>query len=57
VGLEGHVEARAYLVRRLATKRLLQDRLEATPVLVYLSKDLAMARVFDRRLESKELEC
>ena len=55
VGVEGHVEARAYLVRRLAKDRLVNDTLEAAPILVYLSEDLATARVFDRKLEGKTL--
>ena len=55
VGVEGHVEARAYLVRRLTKKTMVNDVLEATPILVYLSEDLSTARVFDRSLDDRAL--
>jgi hypothetical protein len=55
VGLEGHVSAKAYVVRRLAQKRVVNDRLEGAPILVYLSSDLATARVLDRVVEGKTL--
>ncbi len=55
VGLEGHVEARAYLVRYLAGKRLINDLLEGAPIVVYLHDDLATARIFDRALDGRTL--
>ena len=44
VGFEGHIQARAYLVRRLARQRLVQDTFEDAPILVYLSADYTTAR-------------
>ncbi len=55
VGLEGHVEARAYLVRRLASKRLLEDVFENAPIVVYLAPDLSTARIYLRTLNDQEL--
>ena len=55
VGLEGHVEARAYLVRRLAGDRLVEDEMEGAPILVYLSDDLATAKVYGRTLGERTL--
>lgn len=55
VGLEGHVHARAYLVRRLAQDRLVEERFEGAPIAVYLSKDLSTARVFDRTVDGRTL--
>ena len=55
VGLEGHVTSRAYLVRRLAQDRLLNDMIEGQPIAVYLSEDLATARVLDRKVEGMTL--
>ena len=50
LGIEGHVEARAYLVRRLAKERLVEETFEGAPIAVYLSEDLATAKVFDRNV-------
>lgn len=55
VGVEGHVEARAYPIRRLAARRLVHDELETTKILVYLNDDLASARIFDRNVGGKAL--
>jgi hypothetical protein len=55
VGLEGHVHARAYLVRRLARDRLVEERFEGAPIAVYLSEDLSTARVFERTVEGRAL--
>jgi hypothetical protein len=55
VGLEGHVEARAYLLRRLAKARLVEDSLEGSPIMVYLSEDLATARVYRRTVGERAL--
>ena len=57
LGVEGHVEARAYLARRLARQgRLVHDQLEGEPIAVFLSEDLATARVFSLRIEEQSLE-
>lgn len=56
IGVEGHVEARAYLARRLLeTGRLVHDELEKAPILVVLAEDQATGRVYDRRVEDREL--
>ena len=55
IGLEGHITSRAYLVRRLAKERILNDTLEGQPIAVYLSEDLATAQVLDRKVEDKTL--
>lgn len=55
VGFEGHIQARAYLVRRLAKQRLVQDTFEDAPILVYLSADYTTARVFSRVVDGKTL--
>ena len=55
VGLEGHVYARAYLVRRLAGERLVEEQFEGAPIAVYLSKDLSTARVFERTVDGRTL--
>ncbi len=53
VGVEGHVAARAYPVRRLARERVVNDTLEKQPIVVFLSEDLATARVLDRSIDEK----
>jgi hypothetical protein len=56
VGLEGHVEARAYLVRRLARDgRIQHDELEGKPILVYLGNDLATAKAYRRTVDGRVL--
>ena len=55
VGLEGHVYARAYLVRRLAGERLVEEQFEGAPIAVSLSKDLSTARVFERTVDGRTL--
>ena len=55
VGLEGHLEARAYLLRRLADKRFVEERFEGAPIAVYLSKDLSTARVYERQVDGRAL--
>ena len=55
VGLEGHVHARAYLVRRLAEDRLVEEQFEGAPIAVYLSEDLSTARVFERTVDGRTL--
>jgi hypothetical protein len=56
LGLEGHAQARAYLLRRLAQQRLVQDTFEDAPILVYLSADLSTVRVFNREVEGQTLQ-
>ena len=51
VGIVGHVDARAYLVRRLAKERLVEEQFEGSPIAIYLSEDYATAKVFDRILD------
>ena len=55
LGVEASVEARAYLLRRLAKNRLRNDELEQQPILVYLSEDLATARVLERKADGQTL--
>ena len=56
LGVEGHVAARAYLVRRLARAgRLAHDDLEEAPIVVLLAEDLATGRVYDRRVNEQVL--
>ena len=56
IGVEGHVEARAYLARRLVkTGRLVHDDIEQAPILIVLAEDQATGRVFDRRVNEREL--
>jgi len=55
VGLEGHVDARAYLVRALADRRVLNDRFENAPILLWISEDLSTARVLDRSVDGRTL--
>lgn len=54
-GLEGHVEARAYLLRSLANERLVEETFEGAPILVYVSEDLATARVYERKIDDRVL--
>lgn len=55
IGLEGHVHAVVYPVKRLARTRLLNEHFEGLATLVYLSEDLATARVLDREIDGREL--
>ncbi len=56
IGVEGHIEARAYLGRRLLQAgRLVHDDLEQAPILIVLAEDQATGRVYDRRVEEREL--
>lgn len=56
LGVEGHIEARAYLVRRLARSgRMVHDDLEKAPIVVFLAEDLATGRIYDRRVEGQVL--
>lgn len=56
IGVEGHVEARAYLARRLVeADRLVHDELEEAPILVVLAEDHATGRVYDRRVGERTL--
>ena len=55
VGLEGHVLARAYLLRRLAGDRLVQERFEGASIVVYLSDDLTTTKVWLAKVDDREL--
>ncbi len=55
IGVEGHIEAKAYLLRYLAKKRVLNDALETHPIVVFLGEDLATVRVLDRVVGGKTL--
>lgn len=55
IGVEGHVSARAYPVRRLATRRVVNDMLEGAPIVVFLFEDFATVRVLQRKVEGREL--
>ena len=46
VGVEGHVDARAYPARVLVSERVINDTLEGAGIVVFLSQDSATARVF-----------
>jgi len=53
VGLEGHVDARAYLLRRLADQRFVEEWFEGAPIAVYLNKDFSTARTYDRQVDGR----
>ncbi len=53
LGVEGHIEAKAFLFRHLAKTRVLNDVLEGHPILAFLSEDLATTRVLDRSVDGK----
>jgi len=55
LGVEGHVQAKAYLLRRLAKNRVRNDKLEDAPILVFLSEDHATSRVYPRTVDGREL--
>ncbi|MCP5118042.1 MAG: DUF3179 domain-containing protein, partial [bacterium] len=55
LGVEGHVEARAYALWRLAKERVRNDMLEGKPVVVYLGQDLATARIYVRSVDDRAL--
>lgn len=56
VGLEGHINARAYLWRELAKDRLVQERFEKQPILMFLSEDLTTAKAFVRTVAFIDLD-
>ncbi|MBT7914017.1 DUF3179 domain-containing protein [Candidatus Bathyarchaeota archaeon] len=55
VGFEGHIQAKVYLVRRLAQQRLVHDTFEGVPILVYLSADYSTVRIFTRVVDEHTL--
>ena len=55
IGFEGHVEARAYLVRKLAQQRIVHDTFEGASIFVYLSPDYTTARVFSQAVDGDTL--
>ncbi len=55
LGVKGHVQAKAYLLRRLAKNRVRNDELEGKPILVFLSEDHATSRIYPREIDGKTL--
>ena len=55
VGIEGRQAARAWLVRRLAGPRVVNDAIEDAPLVVLLAGDDVTVRVFSRRLGDRTL--
>ncbi len=55
IGVEGHMEARAYPAGRLSATRVVNDRLESAPIVVWLSQDSATARIFQRTVDGRSL--
>jgi hypothetical protein len=55
VGAEGPRGARAWLLRRLATLRVVNDELDGEPLAVLLAADMVTARVVSRRVGGRTL--
>lgn len=55
LAVEGHIDAKAYPLKRLAGERAINDSLEEVPLLVALSRDLSTAKIYDRRLDGRTL--
>ena len=55
VAVEGPRTARAYLLRRLAAQRLVNDVLDGRPLLVFLAPDAVTTRVWSRSLGPRSL--
>lgn len=55
IGIEGHMQARAYPAYRLARSRVVNDALESADILVWLSEDLATSRIFRREVGDRVL--
>jgi hypothetical protein len=55
VAVEGARTARAYLLRRLAAKRLVNDVLDGRPLLVFLGPDAVTTRVWSRAVGPRTL--
>lgn len=55
VGVEGSSSARAYLLRRLASERVVNDAIDGRPILVFLAEDAVTPRVFRRSVGERTL--
>jgi hypothetical protein len=55
VGVEGDGTARAWLVRRFAADRVVNDAVDETPVVVFLLRDRTTVRVLRREVEGRVL--
>ncbi len=55
LGVEGHVQAKAYLLRRLAKNRLRNEELEGKGILVFLSDDHATSRIYSGEVDGRTL--
>lgn len=55
VGVEGPSSARAYLLRRMASERAVNDTIDGIPIVVFLAEDAVTARVFRRTVGKRTL--
>ena len=55
VGVEGPSSARAFLLRRLAPDRVVNDEIDGQPIVVSLAKDAVTARVYRRSVGDRAL--
>jgi hypothetical protein len=55
LALEGHIQAKAYPVKRLVKEPVLNDTFEEVPLLVALSEDVSTAKIYDRRVDGRTL--
>jgi len=55
VGVEGPSSARAYLLRRLASDRVVNDTIDSQPIVVFLAEDAVTPRVFHRSAGERTL--
>ena len=55
LALEGHIDAKAYPIKRLAKDPVVNDSFEQVPILVALSDDLSTAKIYDRRVDGRTL--
>jgi hypothetical protein len=55
VAVEGRRGARAWLLRHLAPRRVVNDRVDGDPVVVFLGEDAVTALVWDRRIGERAL--
>ncbi len=55
VGVEGHEQARAFLIRHLAQERIVHETLDGVPIIAWLSEDNATASILDGAIDGKKL--
>ena len=55
LALEGHIHSRVYPLKRLAEEPVVNDVFEEIPLLVVFSDDLSTAKIYDRRVDGREL--